>query len=322
LIDLEMEEFKQISLEDSSNRGLEELRLEISNLYKNINIDEILVTTGTSEALYIFFRSIINKGDRVGYFSPAFQALYEIPLLCGAILNPVNILNGKNFEKLFRDSEIIILNHPHNPTGITFDEKDWDQIYFYGKKYERVILFDEHYRFLDNEVGIGRTGYHSNNTFATGSITKSFGVTGLRIGWIVGDKEIISKMRSFKDYLTHTVNPISEFLALKLLKNRNKVLPNIISILKENQKYFIENIKFISSLESMITPTGGLVAFPKLKDGTFSEEYADNLYKNCDIFVLPGKNFEMEGYIRIGFGETEERFKNGIDRWIKWEKKK
>jgi aspartate/methionine/tyrosine aminotransferase len=320
LIELEMDEFKQISLEDSSNRGMEELRLEISLLYENINLDEILVTTGTSEALYIFFRSIIKKGDRVGYFSPAFQALYEIPLLCGAIINPVNILHGKNFEKLFRDSELVILNHPHNPTGITFDDTDWEQINFYAKKYKRVILFDEHYRFLDNEKGIGKTGYHAKNTFATGSITKSFGTTGLRIGWIVGDKEIISKMRSFKDYLTHTVNPISEFLALKLLKNKNKILPKIISILRENQKYFMDNLNSISSLDSMIPPSGGLVAFPKLKDGIFSEEYADNLHRNCDVFVLPGTNFEMEGYIRIGFGESKERFKSGINRWIDWEK--
>ena len=319
-IELEMDELKQISLEDSSNRGMEDLRREISSLYGNIDLDEILVTTGTSEALYLFFRSIVKKGDKVGYFSPAFQALYEIPLLCGGILNPVNIFKGKNFEKLFKESDLVILNHPHNPTGITFDDKDWDQINFYAKKYEKVILFDEHYRFLDNENGIGRTGYHGKNTFATGSITKSFGTTGLRIGWIVGNKEIISKMRSFKDYVTHTVNPISEFLSLKLLKNKTRILPFIISILKENQRYFLENLKSISSIDSMIPPSGGLVAFPKLKDGISSEEYSDNLYGNCDVFVLPGTNFEMEGYIRVGFGETKERFKNGIIRWLEWEK--
>ncbi len=322
IIGLEAEDLKMISLEDSPNSGSEELRQEISTLYSNTDAESILITTGTSEALYIFFRSIIKKGDRVSFFFPAFQALYEIPQLCGAVLNPVNILDGKNFQKIFEESDLVILNHPHNPTGISFDQKDWEEISYFSKKYNPVILFDEHYRFLDNKNEIGKSGYLNNNTFATGSITKCFGTTGLRIGWIVGEKEMLSKMRSFKNYLTHTVNPISEFLTLKLLQKRDKILPSIKAVISENQSYFMENSNRISSIESIVLPAGGLVTFPKLIKGLSSEEYSDKLINECDIFVLPGTNFELEGHIRIGFGETNERFKNGIDRWIKWEKGK
>jgi aspartate/methionine/tyrosine aminotransferase len=117
------------------------------------------------------------------------------------------------------------------------------------------------------------------------------------------------------------VNPISEFLALHILKKKDQILPAIISRVKDNIKTFDLAFKELKSLEDYIEPLGGLVCFPKLKKGITSELYADELKKNCDIFVLPGINFEREGYIRVGFGESNEKFKNGLARWIEWEKK-
>ncbi len=322
LCNIQIDELYSLSLKDSPNNGSLALRTEISSLYNSIDPNSILITTGTSEALYLFFKTILNKKTRVGYFSPAFQALYEIPLLCGASLSPVDILTGKNFETLFKNSDLVILNHPHNPTGISFSPEDWKEIDYWNQKYNRTLLFDEHYQFLNYkdlpfQSGMDREG----QIYATGSITKSFGVTGLRIGWIIGDPILLKKIRSYKDYITHTVNPISEFLALHILKKKDQILPAIISRVKDNIKTFDLAFKELKSLEDYIEPLGGLVCFPKLKKGATSELYADELKKNCDIFVLPGINFEREGYIRVGFGESNENFKNGLYRWIEWEKK-
>ena len=292
-------------------------------LYSKLSPGEILITTGTSEALYLFFRVVVKKGMRVGYFFPAFQALYEIPKLCGADLRPVDILQGKNFEELFKNSDLIILNHPHNPTGISFTEADWEEIRFLNSRYDRILLFDEHYRFLDYTGEPGASGFDRipGRVFATGSITKSFGVTGLRVGWILGDSDTLSTLRSYKDYLTHTVNPMSEFLSLHLLKNRSSILSTIRERILQNISLFRETFPLIHSLTGIGWPSGGLVSFPKLKKGFDSEIYADRLLENCGVFVLPGKNFEKDGYIRVGFGENRDRFSLGIERWVDWESK-
>ncbi len=316
-LEIQFETIKCISLADSPNRGREDLRVEIANLYENISPEQVLITTGTSEALYILFNLLIEKNDIVSLLTPAFQALYEIPLMLGAKIQAVEVLDYLPFDKLFSDNvKLAILNHPHNPTGIGLGQEEIDTLKKSLPKFGGYTLFDEHYRFLDykNDLSFSGAGL-TDKCFATGSITKCFGVTGLRIGWLIGDAARLEKARSFKDYLTHTVNPISEFLALEILRKRKKLILPIKNNISENIQTLSDNVSLLSGIESFRAPDGGLVSFVKLKEGIISENYADLLLEQCDIFVLPGSNFEREGFIRIGFGETPERFKAGIERW-------
>lgn len=316
-INLPIESLNNLSLADSPNRGRQDLREEIASLYENVSSEQVLITSGTSEALYILFHLLINKGDKVSYFSPAFQALYEIPIMLGARMISVEVTDCLPLNELFqKDVKLAILNHPHNPTGIGLSEQDIKKLKRILSDFSNYTLFDEHYRFLDYKSDLGFSGTLLNNKcIATGSITKCFGVTGLRIGWIIGDKNILDQARSFKDYLTHTVNPISEFLALEILKNRKEILKSIKESILKNISLFENVAEDLPFIDNFRKPDGGLVALIKLKTGISSEYYSDELMKQCDIFVLPATNFEQEGWIRIGFGETNERFKAGIERW-------
>ncbi|EMO64376.1 aminotransferase, class I/II [Leptospira borgpetersenii serovar Pomona str. 200901868] len=327
-LDLSAEVLNSISLEDSPNRGDLVLREEIAKLYPGLDADQILVTTGTGEALYILFHILCQKDSVVSYFSPAFQALYEIPKMIGARLEAVSLLEDldKNLKsslsvnlirELFqRGKDLVVFNHPHNPSGLSLDKSSIETIRQAAHLHKGWIFFDEHYRFLDFQNDLSWTGAGlTEHTVSTGSITKCFGVMGLRIGWMTGPKEIIERARSFKDYLTHTVSPISEFLTLRILQNRERLIAPIkISILK-NIQFFESAWKELPGLENFIKPGGGVVSFVKLKEGVDSFHYADLLLDRCGVFVLPGRDFECEGWIRIGFGETPERFQAGIKRW-------
>ncbi|MDV6235030.1 pyridoxal phosphate-dependent aminotransferase [Leptospira ellisii] len=327
-LEISSEELNAISLEDSPNRGDAVLREEIAKLYPGIRPEEVLTTTGTGEALYILFQLLCDRGSSVSYFSPAFQALYEIPKLCGARLFPVSVLSSASrretsfvssdlIGELFRaGKDLAIVNHPHNPTGLSFDGETVRAIREESLRHEGWILFDEHYRFLDYQNELSWTGAGLNpKSVATGSITKCFGVMGLRIGWMVGPVSLIERARSFKDYLTHTVSPISEFLTLKILRKRKELSERIRADLLSNIRYFESNWKKLPGLKEFVPPGGGVVSFAPLKKDIDSSEYADFLMKHCGVFVLPGRDFETEGWVRIGFGETPERFREGIDRW-------
>ncbi|WCL48632.1 pyridoxal phosphate-dependent aminotransferase [Leptospira sp. GIMC2001] len=367
-LDIPISSLGKIPLHDSPNSGRQDLREEIANLYDtNVTPDNILVTTGTSEALFILFNLLLEKGDQVSLFWPAFQALYEIPLMLGCKIDKIfpNQMNSEfaiqakglshaNFDiasnlnasisnvsnpnfsdqsskkwnpnkaslgvtHLFKTKpKLAIINHPHNPTGYSMNDTDWKFLENYNE--ESFVIFDEHYRFLDFEKDLTRSGALMHPNFlATGSITKCFGVVGLKIGWIVAKENLIAQARSFKDYLTHTVNPISEFLALEILKQRKKIIEPIRNKVIDNIQYMRNNYHKIPSIEEYHEPSAGLVCFAKLQPGILSEKYADELYNNTGVFILPGKNFEEEGYIRIGFGEEPDRFRKGIDSWIQWE---
>ncbi|WP_061248349.1 pyridoxal phosphate-dependent aminotransferase [Leptospira alstonii] len=317
-----------ISLEDAPNRGSLVLREEIAKLYPGLDADRILITTGTGEALYILFHLLCKRGSVVSYLHPAFQALYEIPKMIGAVLEPIPLLEYMDqssssylpefcvWELFARGKNLAIFNHPQNPTGLSLRQDEIQKIYEFAEEHTGWILFDEHYRFLDFQNDLSWTGAGlTERTVSTGSITKCFGVMGLRIGWMTGPKKLIEKARSFKDYLTHTVSPISEFLTLKILQNRERLIFPIKTSILENIQFFETIWKDLPGIAGFTRPGGGVVSFVKLKEGILSSRYADVLIERCGVFVLPGRDFECEGWIRIGFGESPERFRSGLERW-------
>lgn len=315
---LKWSDLERLSLADSPNRGSLSLRGEIASLYPNVNPDQVLVTTGTGEALFLAFQLLVKPKDTVTVLWPAFQALYEIPNSLGARIEKIPI-TGPLHQSMWEgiQANLHIINHPHNPTGQSFAEGELDKTKKYLEQTGSKVLFDEHYRFLPGSGMLGETGVAIQFGFyGTGSFTKCFGVTGLRVGWLVADEKFIERARSFKDYLTHTVSPISERIALGLLTNRNNFLPKIQTRVRNNINLFEKNFQNLPKIKAFSKPMGGLVGWVTLEDGISSETYADKLYEKTGVFVLPGANFECEGFLRIGFGETEKRFAEGLDRWL------
>ncbi|PJZ80920.1 pyridoxal phosphate-dependent aminotransferase [Leptospira meyeri] len=310
-------DLQDLPMNDAPNQGSLELRSAIANLYPGVTPDQVLVTTGTGEALYLAFHIMLQPNTKVALIWPAFQALYEIPKMLGAEIIQVPHESGfhaSTWKDI--DADLYILNHPHNPTGKTFSEREWNTLLTWFREKKKKVLFDEHYRFLPGGGLLGRTGVDPTHFFyGTGSFTKCFGVTGLRVGWLVAEGSFLQRARSFKDYLTHTVSPLSERIALGLLKNKESFLPGIQSRVRNNIVRFTSLWRELPKTKSFTAPEGGLVGWLGLESGISSEEYADRLFEKTGVFVLPGSNFEEEGFLRIGFGETEERMAEGLKRW-------
>lgn len=317
MANVSVSELSDIPMNDAPNQGSLELRKVIANLYPGVSPNQVLVTTGTGEALYLAFHLMVKPKTKVALIWPAFQALYEIPKMLGATIIQVPhevAFQSSTWKEI--DADLYILNHPHNPTGKTFPDSEWESLLGWFREKKKQVLFDEHYRFLPGVGFMGRTGVDTNHSFyGTGSFTKCFGVTGLRVGWLIAEESFIARARSFKDYLTHTVSPISEKIALGLLENKESFLPDIQSRVRNNIAKFTSLWKELPQTKDFTVPQGGLVGWLKLESGISSEVYADRLFEKTGVFVLPGSNFEVEGFLRIGFGETEERMAEGLKRW-------
>lgn len=299
-------EFMEMKLCDSPNRGREDLRKIIAQFHPGAEVENVLITTGTSEALFLLFRHL--KPKKIALAMPAFQLLYELPLALNSeiISLPIRYNEiGKPFidEKEWLDiintekPDCLLINNPHNPSGIILKKEFLNNLSDTANKIGCHIIGDEHYRFLSsqNEI-LGDTIYkRDENTFVTGSFIKCLGVPGLRIGWCVGPKKALDALQNEKNYTTHTVNPITEWLSYEVLKNTNS---NLFKIIK---KEWIENKailnEFLSNSKTIygISPEGGLVTSLGFKNSNSMNEtnkLTEILLKN-GIFTLPLSSMEF-----------------------------
>jgi len=311
-------------LEDMPTTGSQYLRKAIADCYENLDPERVMVTTGTGEALFVFFNTVLSAGDEVVTSFPAFQALYEVPKAIGAKLKFYEHRIEDNFvfdpirfsELIGNETKLVIINSPHNPTGAECSAESMKIIVDKARKVGAKVLFDEHYRFLPHD---GRDIISSGiemgeDMFATGSITKCFGAMGLRVGWLVGEPQMLYKCRDMRDYLTHTLSPISEKITALALENRKTIIGKSIEILQQNKITLGKFMHQMSDLFTYVAPESGLVCFPKVTLDMPSQKLAKLLIENAEVFCLPAHSFEMEHHLRIGLGSEPESFTVALER--------
>ncbi|MCK4260975.1 MAG: aminotransferase class I/II-fold pyridoxal phosphate-dependent enzyme [Halanaerobiales bacterium] len=318
-----MEELAQCSFANNDTYGSLNLRKIIASFYENVKPENILVTTGTSEALFIYYQLRYKQGANIIVPFPTFQTLYEVPRYIGYDVRLLHLELDNNFridlnelEALIdENTKILVLNNPHNPTGMRLTMEEINQITCLCKKHGVEILADEHYRFIPygEEKLIPSLYDQAENIVTVGSMIKCFACVGLRVGWMIGSKDLIDDGRDFKDYTTHTITQVNDLLAQKLLLNWEKIVYEHRVWIDTNRAEFRKFISKHKDFIDWIEPQGGIVAFPFLKEKSIcSQEFAQKLVDKTEVFILPGEAFERPGYFRVGFGIKPECFSKAL----------
>lgn len=323
-----------VSLCDAPNMGFDDLRAEVARLHPGASVANVLITTGTSEALLLLLRTL--KPQKVAVIVPAFQLLTEIPRSLGADVVPLPIRWSEHgipqapiseWLQLIEQSkpDLFIFNHPHNPSGLIFSETDRRLLYSACDAVGCVVLGDEHYRFLgdassESRVRLGATVWRPDvRRFVTGSFIKCAGTPGLRIGWCVGEPEVLASMQSEKNYLTHTVNPMSQLLALWFLQSFQRSQSFFSKLHNDWMKNREQLRHWLASTNSWVgfVPEGGLVTcfFPKTE---IEDENVSSVLKKHGVFLLPLSSFcemamadpRLSRGFRLGLGLLPEQFKS------------
>jgi len=316
------ESISELILKDNDTRGTERLRSAISATYGNdINSENITVTTGTSEALFILFCISLEQRTSVVVPFPSFQALYEVPRALGAQLKFYHLDSKRRFIpepdevcSLIDDTTgMVVINTPHNPSGGMLPDDVAGRVLKKAAFHGAMVIVDEHYRFLPvgGNPPITSFARPDENIIATGSITKCFGLVGLRMGWIVAPQSLIHRIRDFRDYITHTLSPVSDFLAAVALENAPAFLENNCSVIRKNRSSLEEMIQNTYGL-SLIPPQGGAVAFPRYDYQLLSEDFTRGLIQKHGVFVLPGNTFEVENHFRLNIGQPPALFQKAL----------
>ena len=316
-----------ISLMNPDTHGSLGLRREIVKCYQHAVVENVLVTVGVTEALFTFFNTILEPGDEVIVEFPEFQTLYELPAALGCKLKYLTLAKenrfrpepGKIRQLISSKTKLIIINNPHNPTGSLMDVETIKEIGQIALENNCYLLFDEHYKFLLLTEGIEQltSGFDicrkfNNKTAAVGSVTKCFGLNGLRVGWLLADRQIIEQGREFKHYLTHVTPPLCDYLAELALKNKEKLIPYVKHNILKNVALLNDYMERHQDKFEYMEPKGGLVCFPKLKGQPDATPFCRKLLETHRVSLLPGETFGMPPYFRLNFGIKSDKFESAL----------
>ena len=313
------------------NRGFAELREEICNYMKrkcNLTYSpekEVVVTVGGSEAIDIAIRCLVGKGDEVLIPQPSFVC-YE-PLTIMAQATPV-IIETKienNFsltvddikEKVTDKTKLLILPFPNNPTGAILEEENLREIAQFAIKHDLMVLSDEIYSELtyggNTHVSIASMEGMKERTVVINGFSKSYAMTGWRLGYVCGPKEIIEMMTKLHQYCIMSAPTTAQYAAIEALKNGDD------DIAYMRDQYDMRRRLVVGSLNKMgltcFEPKGAFYCFPCIKStGLTSDEFCTKLLRSKRVALVPGSAFGEcgEGYVRLSYSYSLKHLKKAL----------
>lgn len=318
ILDLEPEsesQLKQVWLGYTESQGLPALRETIAqHLYTKVRADNVVVHSGAGEGIYTFMSSMLEAGDHVVVHAPCYQSLSEIPksIGCKVSLWSTSQENGWELdielleESLRPNTKLIVINCPHNPTGYLISPQKFSQVVEIARARKIMLFSDEVYRYSEHEASTRLPAVCDiyENGVSLGVMSKTFGLAGLRIGWVCTQRQdIVARMLEYKDYLTICNSAPSEFLSLIALRNKEILIERNVSLMKTNLQLLNMFFEKYSDVFSWCPPKAGAIGFPLLKGEKNIDAFCKELLDKKGVFLLPGSTYQLgDGHFRIGFG--------------------
>ena len=305
------------------------LRREIAGLYDTATADDVMVFSGAEEGIFALVNALLGPGDHAVVTWPGYQSLYEVARGCGAEVTLHELREDAGWaidvELLRRQvtprTKLIVINAPHNPTGMLPDPATYDAIVDLAAEAGAWLLVDEVYRYLEvDEADRLPAGIDAgSHVLSLGVMSKSFAMAGLRIGWLASrDHEVLARVAAIKDYTTICASAPSEILALIGLRARDTVLERSRAIVLDGLAVVDELLLRWPEHLSWVRPRGGSIGFPRLRADLDVEAFAAELVETEGVLLLPGTRFGHPGnHFRIGFGRTDiEAAIAGLERHL------
>ena len=316
----------------TSNAGLKDLKVEICNYLKRkqgITYDyngEVLVTVGGSEAIDIAMRAMINPGEEVLIPQPSYVSYEPCAILADAVPVIINLKAENEFRltaQELRDAitdktKLLVLPFPNNPTGAIMERKDLEEIAEVISEKDIFVLSDEIYSELTykgEHVSIASLPGMQERTILINGFSKAYAMTGWRLGYACGPKEIIAQMTKIHQFAIMCAPTTSQYAAVEALKNGDEDVKEMRTAYNQRRRYLINAFKEMG-LECF-EPYGAFYVFPCIKEfGMTSEEFATRFLEEEKVAVVPGTAFGDcgEGFLRISYAYSLENLKVAIGR--------
>ncbi len=316
----------------TSNAGLKELKEEICHyLKRRVGVeysyaDEVIVTVGGSEAIDIGLRALINPGDEVLIPQPSYVSYEPCAILAGAKPVIIELKNEDQFRltkealeaAITPNTKLLILPFPNNPTGAVMERKDLEEIAKIVIEKDILVMSDEIYSeltYLEEHVSIASLPGMKERTILINGFSKAYAMTGWRLGYACGPKEIIEQMVKIHQFAIMCAPTNSQYAAISALKNGDEDVSMMREAYNQRRRYLVHAFKEMG-LECF-EPFGAFYMFPCIREFNMtSEEFATRFLQEEKVAIVPGTAFGDcgEGFLRVSYAYSMDNLKEAIGR--------
>lgn len=325
----------------TATSGITELKEAIIKKFSsdnnlNYTTSQVMVCTGGKQCIYNVFSAILNPGDEVLVPQPYWVSYPELIKLCNGIPVYVRAFEENNFkyqpnilENLITSkTKAILLNSPNNPTGAVYSKEELLKIAEIAKKYDLYIISDEMYEKLiyDDKKHISIASLSKDayeRTIVINGMSKTYAMTGWRLGYVAGNEEIIKLMTNLQSHVTSNPNTITQYASVEALNGPQESVFYMIREFKKRRDYMVNKINSINNL-SCLKPEGAFYVMMNISK-IIGKSYNNTIIKNSLVFadmlledqkvaVVPGAAFGEDNYVRLSYATSLNNIKEGLDR--------
>lgn len=306
--------------------GSPELRDAITSVYQQISRDHLLCFAGAEEPIFAFFNEAVGAGDHVIAHYPAYQSLHSVAEAAGAGVSKWEARESNRWQLdpaelpglLRPQTKVLVINSPHNPTGALLEHDRLEAIVAFARKHGLWLFSDEVYRGLEHDPR------HRNPAVADlyergvslGALAKSYGLAGLRIGWVAcQDRALLARLSAFKDYLTICNAGPSELLGAIALRHGEQLITRCREIVLPNLALANAFLARHAQALSWVPPTAGTCGLVRVNDAS---SFAAKLLRETGVLVMAGPELEYsDTHFRFGLGRKHfSEALAAIETWL------
>lgn len=319
-----LEKMLEVELNYSHANGNPELRENIAAMYDGASKENVLVTVGGIEANFNALTTILSAGDEMVLMLPNYMQVWGVAKNHGINIKTFSLLQERNWapdlDKLesivSNETKLIAICNPNNPTGYILTETEVEAIVKIADRVGAWILADEVYAGAEQLTDVQTPSFFGRyeKVIAVGSMSKAYGLPGLRTGWAVGPVDMIDQIWARHEYTTLSAAMLSNTLAALALSE--KVRPTIIArtrdYIRKGYPILTEWMQSHGDLFSAVQPQAAAIAFVRYKMDINSTEFVMRLLKEKSVLIIPGDHFGMDGYLRISYGLPRDYLMGGL----------
>lgn len=323
LLGISLEDLDGVVFHDSRTLGGPELRQAIADRWGGGQVERAIVTHGATEANFLVMNALLERGDEVVVLDPLYQQLYSIAEALGCLLHRWPLRFEHGFVPDLDDARqligprtrMVVVNFPHNPTGATLTLEQQRELIRICSRAGAYLVWDMAFGDLTyGDPALPDPGLSYERAVSMGTLSKAYGLPGLRLGWCLAAPEVLERFIRIRDYLTLHLSPLVELIAQRAIENGDLLLEPRRRQAHRNREIVGRWIEDQQGQVEWVPPAGGVASFPRLNGVSDVVAFCRRLVQAEQVLLVPGVCFGSPQHVRLGFGSSTGDLEEGLRR--------